>query len=321
MNHGTRRNRISRLLLAVSCGWVALVACPLVAAEPLLWKLAVGQELHYQMGQLMTMGMDMGAAGEMKTDVKQQIDMAWQVESIDEKGDAVIQQQITRIRMTLNAPGQQETKFDTASKEEPQGFAAMAAPMLKGLIATPFQVTMTSQGEITDVEVPEAMVEAVRNSPAGEMMGEFASADGLKSMVQQGLLVLPQGDDLVKGHSWTATNEMEVPNLGKLTLERAYRYEGPRKVDGQNMEVFALAMTMEYGDSAGPDGSTIEVVAQESKGEILFNRDAGCLESSSLRQVMDQRISMAGQVMNQKIDQTVSLKRVDKPEALAPTAE
>ena len=57
----------------------------------------------------------------------------------------------------------------------------------------------------------------------------------------------------------------------------------------------------------GPAAS-IKVNKQDTTGEILFNRTAGRLESSTINQQMENLITTAGNEINQQIDQKITLK-------------
>ncbi len=300
-------------LVAVPGFFWLLVASTLVCAgEPLIWKFAVGDAHHYQLVQTMNMTMSLGPSGETASTVKQTIGMTWEVKSVEANGTAVLLQTIDRIEMDLSAPGQKEVHFDTASDESPEGFAAMLAPTLNALTSTPFKVTMTPRGEITEVEVPETLVAVMAQGPGGAILGDLATEEGFRNTVQQSSLTLPEAKDLVEGHQWNSTFEMENPATGKIVVETTYAYQGPREVAGQAMEVFVPTLLLRFGKGPDQTGGTIRVERQESGGEILFNRSAGRLESTTLRQQVDLVIMVGENSINQHIDQKISLRIMEE---------
>ncbi|NOY28928.1 MAG: hypothetical protein GXP28_01770 [Planctomycetes bacterium] len=283
--------------------WVIFVFCSLAtAAEPLVWKFVEGDTYHYQMVQEMETTMNLGPGGATTSSVKQTIDMVWEINLVDDQGTAALTQTIDRVQMHITAPGQGEVHFDTASEEPAQGFAAMLAPSLKAATQSPFQVTMTSRGEITQVEVPEALIEILSQGPAGALLGSLATEKGFKETMASSLLVLPTFEELVEGHQWSTSLEIENPTLGNITTLATYEYQGSREVEGQTMEVFVPTRVTQF------DGATLRVEGQKTTGEILFNRSAGHLDSTSIHQSIDLLITVDGNDVNQHLDQTIRFR-------------
>lgn len=175
----------------------------------------------------------------------------------------------------------------------------MLVPLFKALTAAPFQVTMTPRGEITQVELPEAVAEALKNQPGAPQMGELATADGFKKLVGQASFVLPE--KLEPGMEWTARTESQLPAVGTQTAVTTYRYEGPKEVDGVPLEAFSARLSLSFAGGELP----VTVTNQESVGEILFNRQEGRLESSTMDMLTDLKITAAGQEV--RIEQNVDM--------------
>ena len=285
---------------------------PMLAEEaPLLWKFSVGDEHHYRMIQNMEMEMTLGA-GERKieTVLQQTLDMTWKIEQVNEQGLATLIQTVERVRMDMQAPGQPAMHYDTDSDDPPAGFAAMLVPLFKAMTTEPFRITITPRGEIKTLEVPEALSKAMQSTPGAAMMGDMFSDAGFRKMIQQSSLILPEPKDLEPGYEWTTEAEMKNGQFGQLNAETTYTYLGPREVAEKPLEVFKFALKLEFGE--GPGGVQMDVVDQESNGEILFSREAGRLASSKLQQEMEIKISAAGQDMKQKMVQTMVFERIEK---------
>jgi len=280
------------------------------AEEPLVWKFAVGDEHPFRMNQQMNMAMNLGEAGEMKTSISQKIDLVWQIESIDDKGIAALSQHVRRVQMEMQAPGQIEIKYDTDAKESPLGYGAMIDPVLKALVATPLKLTMTPRGEITSVEIPEKISQAMKGVPGAKMMANMVTEQGYKTMMQQMALILPQPADLSPGHAWSTTTELLTPPIGKITTHMTFTYKGPRSVEDQVFEVFVPKLELEFGDEQAAELPQIKVNEQNTSGEFLFNRSAGRLESSRLEQEMTLQIAAGDRQVEQKMVQKVELKRM-----------
>ena len=311
------RARSPWLLLAVGfCCWF-LMGSDVVGLEPLVWKFTVGETQNYRLVQKMEMTMNQGSASDVPTTIEQVLDMNWKVETVQENGNALLTEQFRRLQMDWNTPGQEgKIHYDTASKDEPQGYAAMLAPKLQTLIASKFQVTVTPRGQIVEVKFPAALREAMDGAHGSAILGDLASKEGLQNLVQQSFFPLPEADHLAPGFQWTESFAAENPTVGKLTTETTYRYEGPREKDG--LEVFVPTVVVRFDGGAD---STIQVAAQKSSGEILFDRSAGRLESSHVRQQIDLVITEDKQKVDEKLNQTVELQHVAAEQPAAPAGK
>jgi hypothetical protein len=220
--------------------------------------------------------------------------------------------------MKMGMPGNQNLEYDSASEVEPAGLAALVAPMFQAMIANAIDVTMSPRGEIINVEVPEAMVDAIKNSPGAAAMGDMASKEGFQRMLEQGALTLPENVP-TEGEEWTTKVEMNNPMAGKQTVETTYRYVGTRDVGGDTMAVVEPKVKMTI-EGAGQGGMTMNVKDQEATGEILFNSTEGRLDSSTMNQDMTFEIAMGDQTMEQQIKQTILIKVSESEEAAPETS-
>lgn len=296
--------RVASCLL-VLCSWQVTLA----EESPLLWKFKVDDEHHYRMTQNMEMTMSMAAGNQIETKTKQIMHLVWKVESVDESGNALITQRVLRAQMDMQAPGQQEMHLDTDSEEAPTGFGVMLAPLYKAMTAEPFKITMTPRGEIKDAEIPESITKALENLPGAAMMGEMFSEEGFKNMTQTSSLVLPAPEDLKVGHKWSSSASIQNPTIGNMTTKSTYEYLGPKKVQQKTFEAFGFGVQMEFGE--GGNMAALEISEQDSKGQILFSREEGRLESTELQQNADMSITAAGQKMTQKLKQTMTFERIE----------
>jgi hypothetical protein len=272
------------------------------AAEPLAWKFEEGASNRYRINQSMTTKMDMGQ-NKIQSKVDQIIDMSWTVLEVKPNGSATLEQKVDRMRMTIDA-GEAKVEVDTASEEAPQNQAAMIAPLLKAITAGAFRVTMSPRGEISDVVVPEEMVDALKNAPGAAMMGDLASAEGFKRVVSQAAFAFP--DKLEPNTQWTQKTEMNLPNVGKQTTEITYKYVGPRENEDENQTLEAFEPSLKISYAGGE--SAIKVNKQESSGEVLFNREAGRLERSQLKQSMSVTFTSNSQQVDQTLEQQIDMK-------------
>ncbi len=292
--------------LPLSAFFVSFVVATttLAAADPPVWKFTPGAANRFRLTQDMAMTMNLGVGGDVTTNTKNIMDMSWTVAEVRDDGSAIIKQKINRIRMSMQAPGgAAAVEFDTQSTDEPQGFAAMIAPLLREMARAEFTVTMTPRGKITNVEVPDSLVQALAAAPGAALMGDMATAEGFKKIASGVAFELPES--LEPGDEWTATTEMTNPVLGKQTVTMTYRYVGPKDVDGVTLEAFTPSLEISF---AGTPAAQAQVTEQQSSGEMLFNRNAGRIESSQLDHTMKLDLTVAGQKIAQSLTQKVKFQ-------------
>lgn len=294
------------LLLALAALGSSWVASHGRAAEPLRWKFTSGERLNYTISQNMNMKMNAGAQGPINTSMKHNMDMAWDVQQVNEEGEAQILLSFNRVKMkmSMNTPmGEQGFDYDSESEEEPTGMAAMVAPLFDAMTKGQMEVTMSPQGEVLDVKIPQEVIDALQKSPGAGMMGDMATPEGFKQMIMQASLVLPE-EALTKGHEWSNKVEMNNPMVGKQTVETTYVYDGTKDVGGTTYDVFRPSIKMGF---EGQGTMKISVKKQTSSGEILFNGEAGRLHSSKLVQDLTMDMMVSGQALSQEIHQAVDV--------------
>jgi hypothetical protein len=219
---------------------------------------------------------------------------------VKDDGSAAVKEKFDRVRMTMKVADGDAAEFDTQSKGEAEGFAALVAPLLRELTRSEFTLTMTPRGEIKNVDVPEALVRGLASSPGTQVMGELSTAEGLKKMIARAAFELPE--KLEPGTQWTTKVDMENPVVGTQTINTTYRYVGPKDVDGAACEEFAATLEVSF---AGAEGVKVDVTEQKSSGSALFNRDAGRIQSTQMDHTMKITIGAAGEQMTQTIKQSV----------------
>ena len=297
-----KRFRRSSAVLAAA---LVFAAAPVLrGAEPLRWKFKAGDVYRFENTQAMTSTLELGGASTVtKTDLVMEVVQT--IDGVDADGSADISQKIARVRFKVNM-GNVAADYDSEAKDTPAGFAAMVDPLFKAMQSGAFKLKMTPRGEVTVVDVPAEVLDAMKNAPGANALGEMATEEGFKKLVSQASLVLPE--KLEAGTEWSVTSESKVPDLGMRKAVITYRYAGPKAVDGQEMESFIPQVEVTFEGNPDPAGPQLEVVSQESTGEALFNRTAGRIESTVLHQKMEMKVTANGVEVVQKLDQTSEFK-------------
>jgi hypothetical protein len=291
-------------LAAVVSVAAAFIASGALAQEPLRWKLKPGDALKYHMPEEMTLPGGVGSAESGTTTVRQEMDMAWVVESVSAKGDAVIGQKFDNVKLKLVGPKGERIEYDSQGDEETASLAAMVAPIYDAMTAEPFTFTMTSRGMVKDVKVPEKVLAVLKNSPGAEVLGEMATAEGLQRMIMKWSLVLPEQAPAA-GDRWSATIEVDAPTGGQKKIEMSYRYDGTKEIDGRTFAVVYPELEMTF---AGNGKAQAKVVEQDSSGEILFDPQAGRIHSAKIKRSVTLDVTADNRTEHQQISQTLDVQ-------------
>jgi hypothetical protein len=270
---------------------------PAARGGTLRWKFKPGEMLHYTMDQKTVTIAKLPGGQEIKTTLAQTIEMTWAVKSVDPKGQAELTQTINRIRDQVDATVGSYT-YDSRDAKEPEGLIAAARiPLFKALIDAPIGFTMSPQGEPGDVRIPDKVTQALRDvGPAAAGAGALFAEGGLKEMITQASLIVPQ-DDLSPGKTWTRQVKNVVPPLGTVVIDSTYRYDGPVPNAGPDTVKIGLATKVEIqpqaegdagaGAGANANANGLKIRSQKSQGTYTFDNAAGHILDSNLSEVIE----------------------------------
>jgi hypothetical protein len=221
------------------------------------------------------------------------IDQVWTIKSVDATGVATMTQTIDRIRTTAELPMGKAT-FDS---KEPKDSGGPAGPLFKMLVGAEFTFKMDGKGQISDVKLPEKMLAALRGDqvPAGAQ-GQFSEA-GLKNMISQMGLLLPDGP-VEPGATWSRKASIPSGADGQTRgVEQSFTYRGPETVGGGKRE--AIDLTIKF-EPVKPDPEVpVTIKSQESRGRFVFDGEAGRIETSTVTEKVD----LEGSIMGKEISQ------------------
>jgi hypothetical protein len=253
------------------------------------------------------MKMSMGFAGQnIQVEMKQDIQFRNEVSALASDGNARVRQRVTRIKMTSSGIPGASFSFDSTADEEPQGIAALVAPIFRAMLAGDVQLTMTPRGEIREVELPQQMLDAAAR--AGNLPGvsDLLSKESLTQMMKQSGVQFPEGP-VQRGQTWTETAETNSPATGKQVVKTTYTYLGEEEVDGRKLDKIGVALEMEF--LGGPEEVKLKVTDQKSNGVLYFDNVAGELVKSTMDQMMKMDIQAGGNAIQQTIETKVNVNQ------------
>lgn len=280
--------------LAAALVWAAAV--PAWSQGEIRWKFREGQTLRFvQKTEVASAANIDGNA--IETKLGQTITSTWKVKVVKEDGSAEMTQRVDRVEMAMDSPIG-EMSFDSDKKDDAaEGPLAPMADMLKALVGQEVGMTMTPRGDVKGVKVPAKLSEAFEG---GAALGGMFGGGGIKGMFEQPVTPLPERP-LKVDESFTWKREAPMP-LGTMTMETVLTFKGPDAKDPK-LDRFETKSTMTIKPS--PDAPLeMSIKDQDVRGELLFNREAGRLESSTTVQ----QLEMAVKIMDMEISQQVSSK-------------
>jgi Family of unknown function (DUF6263) len=283
------------VLSSLTAGFAATVVQPALGSETLRWKFKPGETLRYTMVQEISQGMK-AMGKEIESSIKQTIDLHWSVKSINSEGVAELSQTIDRIRTKVEAPGS-SFDYDSQGGKEPE--AQNASPLialLKAQVGAEFEFKMSGRGELSDIKVPAKLLESLRQSGPLANAGGMFSEDGLKNMISQSSLMLPE-EALEKGKSWTHQGKVPLPMLGTMVIDKTYTFEGPSlKEAGLDQVILDTKVSLQ---PAADSNVAVKITAQKGTGEFAFDPQAGRVVSSRVNDKLQMSLSVMGQELEQ----------------------
>jgi hypothetical protein len=223
--------------------------------------------------------------------------MTWTVTDVGPDGRAKMAQTLDRVRYVQDGP-QGKSQFDSGKAEEPTDpFAKAVVPLYKAMVGAEFKVTTSPQGEVSDVQVPQRVVDALKSMPGGKLVQET-----LRDFTSPGGLSLSK-DPVRRGDSWTTRVEMKMDPVGKLVMDTKYTYEGKGEGDRKHLERIALQPTLAAEVVPGSP-EKVKFTKQEGKGSAYLDSEKGRLVETSLTLKMELEVSSEGQTVPVRITQS-----------------
>jgi len=292
--------RIVLSALAATLG--AAAAQPTHGAETLRWKFKPGETLRYTMVQQTTqVTKEMGR--EFKTSLNQTNDLHWSVKNVAGDGVTDLSLTIDRVRMKVEAPGN-SFEFDSQAGKDREGpIAPPIIPMLKALVGAELTFKMNGRGELSEIKVPQKLLDALRQAGPAANAGGMAPEEGMKNMISQSSLTLAEGP-LENGRSWTQQAKVPSP-IGTMVMDKTYTFDGPSPREAGLLQISVdTKVTLE---PAADSNIAVKITSQQATGEFTFDPQAGRVVTSRVNDKLQMSISVMGQELEQSTDTVTSM--------------
>jgi hypothetical protein len=274
----------------------SLPVAPAQAQVTLQYKFKEGDKFHCVNEVKMESQMTLGEK-DFTTKSSFTFDMTWKITEVGSDGKAKVVQTLDRIRYEQDGP-QGKSEFDSKKAKEPTDpLGKVMVPLYKAMVGAEFKVTMSAQGEVSDIRLPQKVVDALKTMPGGKLVQETR-----KDFTGPGGLRLSK-DAVKRGDSWKTRVEMKMEPVGTLVMDTKYTYEGKGEGDRKHLERIALQPTLAADVAAGsPD--KVKFTKQEGKGIAYFDNEKGRLVETSLVLKMELEITNEGQTVPVKLTQS-----------------
>jgi hypothetical protein len=271
------------------------------AQTTLEWKFSSGQVFKQVISQETKSTAAVGSQN-IETNMNQTLDVVWKIAEVDDQKVATVEAEITRIRVKISNVGM-NLDFDSEAEVPQEGVAAMLAPAFKAMVNAKFTLKVDPRGKVLDSTISQETLDTLKSLPNMGPMSQMINKDTLVSMVQQGMVTLPE-EPVEKGDSWTDTMEIDLPQIGTMKANTKLTYEGPEELDGKTLQRVSMQLTSDITPAAG-GMFKITLKDQSSSGVLYFDAEGGRISHSELKQQMTMSMEVAGNQIEQKMDQTI----------------
>ncbi len=279
MKYSTHQHVKLTFLVCASLGWLCGSVATAQQAQPLQWKFTTGDSFEVTFIQ----------TSEITSQVDQRIKdvnsvltvaMAWQVTSVDETGNATIDQRITGVKLLMTSLPTgvgRSIDIDTSRSEKPKkGVNSNLLKQIEPLVGAAYQVVMSPRGEIVEVTVPETTLESLRQVPGSLRLRSLMSKAGLKDLFGQAMVVLPEADP-VADQPWTSLADVDT-EVGNFTRQHTYTWTENRTENGKTLADINLTTTLEPRET--DKTGDVKFISYHGNGTLTMNVTDGYFESS-----------------------------------------
>ncbi len=274
-------------------------------AESLRWKLNTGDVIHYRLEEKQVLGLK-GAGKEKKSTKSSTTDLTWTVKNLTADGAAEVGIRIDRVRVRIEQPPYMPIEFDSnpGSAAVPDEFES-ADRQIKATAGAEFAFTLRPNGEVDDIKVMPQTLKSLREALPQEGGGQEAvSEQSLKEILSQSSPPSFPVESVEIGKNWAAKpTKIAVPGLGTLKIDRVFTFQGP---DPKAAKMLSVGVeTRATFDAA--ENVNAKIRAQEGKGTVTFDADAGRIVGSRNSQKLELIISDRGQEFIQSTETTSTM--------------
>jgi hypothetical protein len=231
---------------------------------------------------------------------------SWTPKELDANKNQVLVQKIEGVKMKIEIGGN-TINYDS-TKETPGGNPL--AEFFKALVGSEFKITISPDMKVVKIEGREEFVKKLiqANQQMEPLLKQILSEDALKEMADPAFAAVP-GKAVKKGDTWTKDSKLNMGPIGSYDTQYTYTYEGN---EGKLAKIKVQTNLKYQPPSAASAGvlpfqiTQADLKSKNSSGTILFNPEAGRLESSEMNLQLEGKLTIAisGSTTDVELNQT-----------------
>ncbi len=284
---------------------LATLWCVPAESQTLSWQFAKGDVFDIQIQQSTAVSTVVDRRLVEQTN-QMTMDITWQVLNFQD-GVATIEQTIKRVRVELSIPGEKGpsvTNYDSA-EEKQKGDAKRMGASFSRLIDQPVNLSVTPQGQIRKVDIPEKTLASLREMPGSVQGRKMFDVASVREMFSQSGLQLP-ADSTETQWQFTRNFKIGLPQTFRLTTEYsiADTEQNPVKIDFTG----ELELIEDSGERpAELDFENVALTGQKSSGSLMFDSEKGNCVSSNSKTQLKTRTQYRDMEIMATVDSTVEM--------------
>lgn len=287
------RNPVAILSLLGILALTAFHAPRSASAEELRWKFAVGDRFTVSYEQSVEQTTEV-LLKPVTVETRSSVEMAWEVLSVDESGNATIKQQFKKLSLSLKSSRGDVLEFNSESDDPVSGKTSEVGKVLMPLLDAPFEVKMSPRGELLDVAVPETSLATIRQSASSMRLRQLFSGESLSETLSFIAATLPANEVNV-GDSWSlerdaGSAELPFKVVHELTFERASQAQSettapeasedpladqPGDAAAARVKVVTTIVPGELSEERADGSKPAAIANQSSQGVLWFDVERG----------------------------------------------
>jgi hypothetical protein len=244
---------------------------------------------------------------------------SWTPEKQD--GDTwIVKQKIEAVQMDIDIGG---SKISYDSSKAAADASNPLGEFFKNLVGSEFRLTISLKPDavkVTKIEGRDDFLKKLTgaNPQMKPLLEQILSETALKEMAEPTFAVVPQREVAV-GEKWTKESTLDMGPIGKYENKYTYTYEGKNKdakdPKAQKLDKIKVETALKYvapTEGAGGVASlpfkikSAELTASDAKGSVLFDSEAGRVDSSTMHLELKGKLSIeiGGQTTQVELSQT-----------------
>lgn len=253
-------------------------------AQHLRWKFAEGDRFEVSFEQTLIQSTEVNDKP-FSSSVKFEMQMLWKVTEVKDNGNAMMEQSFVNLKVDGKTSSGDTFSFDSQSQEDLDAKAKKVAKSLNAILASKFQVEMSTRGELVSVETDEATMKKLRSAPDSMQIRRLFTKEGISKTLSQATVLLPE-NEIAEGESWTAEDVVKTP-LGTSTYTRSYTLAGTEDVKGKPLLKIDLKGSVNFEQALEDKARKPQKVTDNQQvGSLFFDAESGNFVTIELQQAI-----------------------------------